>query len=417
MNSQKRMFDSIILIIVLTSPMRTLVAGDWPQFLGPQRNGQSDETGLIDQWPETGLDVVFRVPGGIGMSGISVAGNRVLTLVQDASSQSVICLDANTGKRIWSAPIAPAYKNAMGNGPRSAPALTSDQCFVFSGEGVLAAINLEAGDKQWERDVPELFGGKPAEYGMASSPLVHKGLVIVTAGCPHATVVAFDCQTGETRWSVGQDSTGYSSPTLLRVGQETHLVVYSGTALLGIEPTQGELLWRYAYETDYDCNIATPINVGDDIFISSGENHGSVLLSVSGRGSEYEVQERWASQGRKSVMRNEWQTSILLDGALYGFDNVGSAGPITHLTCIDAATGERKWQESRFGKGNLIYADGKLLITTMDGEFVMVKASPDGFVELGRQKLVGMTRQAPTLANGKIYLRDDSEIICLDLRQ
>merc|ERR1712023_328699 len=160
---------------------------------------------------------------------------------------------------------------------------------------------------------------------MASSPIFHQGLVIVTAGCPNATVVAFDCKTGEHRWSVGQDRTGYSSPTLLRVAQETQLVVYSGTALLGIDPTEGALLWRYAYETDYDCNIAMPINVGDDIFISSGENHGSVLLSVSKQGTAYEVEERWASQGRKSVMRNEWQTSIHLDGALYGFDNVGSA--------------------------------------------------------------------------------------------
>ncbi|MEC8304065.1 MAG: PQQ-binding-like beta-propeller repeat protein, partial [Planctomycetota bacterium] len=222
---------------------------------------------------------------------------------------------------------------------------------------------------------------------------------------------------GEHRWSVGQDRTGYSSPTLLRVAQETQLVVYSGTALLGIDPTEGVLLWRYAYETDYDCNIAMPINVGDDIFISSGENHGSLLLSVSKQGTSYEVEERWASQGRKSVMRNEWQTSIHLDGVLYGFDNVGSAGPITHLTCVDAETGGRKWQESRFGKGNLICADGKLLITTMDGEFVMAKASPDGFAEMGRQKLIGMTRQAPSLANGKVYLRDDTEIVCLDLRQ
>ena len=417
MNFQKRILDSIVLIIVSTATMPCLVAGDWPQFLGPQRNGRSDETGLIDQWPEAGLEVVFRVAGGVGMSGVSVAGNRVVTLVQDASAQSVLCLDANTGNKIWSTPIAPSYKNAMGNGPRSAPALTSDQGFVFTGEGLLAAVNLDSGKKQWEADVIEEFGGKPAEYGMASSPIVHQGLVIVTAGCPNATVVAFDCKTGEHRWSVGQDRTGYSSPTLLRVAQETQLVVYSGTALLGIDPTEGSLLWRYAYETDYDCNIAMPINVGDDIFISSGENHGSVLLSVSRKGTAYEVEERWASQGRKSVMRNEWQTSIHLDGALYGFDNVGSAGPITHLTCVDAETGERKWQESRFGKGNLIFADGKLLITTMDGEFVMVKASPDGFVEMGRQKLIGMTRQSPTLANGKIYLRDDSEIVCLDLRQ
>ena len=203
MNFQKRILDSIVLIVALTATMPCVFAGDWPQFLGPQRNGHSDETGLIDQWPEAGLKVVFRVPGGVGMSGVSVAGNRVVTLVQDASAQSVICLDANTGNKIWSTPIAPAFKNAMGNGPRSAPALTSDQGFVFTGEGLLAAVDLDSGEKQWEVDVIKEFGGKPAEYGMASSPIFHQGLVIVTAGCPNATVVAFDCKTGENRWSVG----------------------------------------------------------------------------------------------------------------------------------------------------------------------------------------------------------------------
>ncbi len=107
----------------------------------------------------------------------------------------------------------------------------------------------------------------------------------------------------------------------------------------------------------------------------------------------------------------------LLEGALYGFDNVGSAGPISHLTCINAATGERNWQELRFGKGNLIAADGKLFLSTMKGELVVVNANPKKFEELGRKIVVGKTRQAPALAGGLIYLRDDHEIVCLDVHQ
>jgi len=117
------------------------------------------------------------------------------------------------------------------------------------------------------------------------------------------------------------------------------------------------------------------------------------------------------------VLRNEWQTSILLDGHLYGMDNVGGAGPITHLTCIDATDGTRVWQQARFGKGNLIAADGKLFISTIDGELVIVAASPKSFRELARAKVIGSTRQAPALANGLLYLRDGSEILCLDIRK
>ena len=117
------------------------------------------------------------------------------------------------------------------------------------------------------------------------------------------------------------------------------------------------------------------------------------------------------------MLRNEWQTSILLGKNLFGFDNVGGAGPITHLTCIDAATGKRKWQQLRFGKGNMIAADGKLILSTMKGELVLLAANPEKFEELGRVKLLGMTRQAPALAGGLVYLRDDRDIVCVDLRK
>ncbi|MCA9155360.1 MAG: PQQ-binding-like beta-propeller repeat protein, partial [Planctomycetales bacterium] len=175
----------------------------------------------------------------------------------------------------------------------------------------------------------------------------------------------------------------------------------------------GKLLWRYPFETDYECNTATPIAAAGGVLISSGENHGSALLSVTPAGGAFEVGEQWTSFGAKSTLRSEWQTPILLDGYLYGFDNVGSAGPVTHLTCVDAKTGERVWQKTRFGKGNLIAADGKLFISTMNGELVVARATPEGYQELGRQELLDSTRQAPSLANGFLYLRDNREIVCV----
>lgn len=152
------------------------------------------------------------------------------------------------------------------------------------------------------------------------------------------------------------------------------------------------------------------------VFISSGENHGCALLSVQASGDEsFGVKEAWTPFGASSVSRCEWPTPLLLDGRLFGLDSVGGAGPLTHYTCVDIATGRGLWQAARFGKGNAIAADGKLFARTLKGELVLMRASADGFAALGRKKALGPTRQAPALANARLCLRDDREIVCLDV--
>ena len=390
---------------------------DWPQFLGPQRNGISLETGLIDAFPATGPEELWRVPGGVGMSGLAISRGRLLTLVQKDGEQKLISLDATTGKTIWERTLAPEYKNGMGNGPRATPAIPGDLVFSYTGEGILTAVKFDSGDIVWSHSVVSELKGQVAEYGMACSPLVLNQRVYVTAGAPNATVAAFEATTGKRIWTAGKDPAGYSSPALLKVGGKSQLVAFSGASVLGLQPDTGGILWRYPYETNFDCNIVTPLAFLDRVFISSGENHGSVLLDLKPKGDNYDVTEIWKSQGSKSVLRNEWQTSILLDGFLYGFDNVGAAGPVSHLTCINAATGERAWQQLRFGKGNLIAAEGKLFMTTMNGEVVIARASSKSYEELGRAQVLNSTRQAPALAGGMLYLRDNEEIVCLDVRK
>lgn len=398
-------------VVVATTGLQS-TAADWPQFLGPNRNGISPETGLIKAWPKNGLKELWRVDGGVGMSAIAVKGDVACTLVQVGGQQRVIAFEAATGKTKWNEAVARAYSNQMGNGPRATPAIVGDSVFVLTGDGTLAALKLSDGKTVWSHNVFKQHGGKPADYGTACSPLVWKDLVIVTIGSPTATVVACETKTGKVRWTAGRgESAGYSSPAVLKVGGKDQLVVFAGASAFGVELTSGEQLWKYGYRTDYDCNIATPLSVGGDVLISSGENHGTALLKV-GSGKVSEV---WTAFGTGSVLRNEWQTSIQLGEYLYGFDNVGSAGPVTHLTCVKAATGERAWQQLRFGKGNMIAADGKLFATTMKGEVVILKASPDGFLEIGRQAATDRTRQAPSLSGGRLFLRDDKQIVCFDV--
>lgn len=390
-------------------------AEDWHQFLGDHRNGTSSETELIDSIDDQTPEVVWRVPGGIGMSAVAIADGHAITMWNSGKKQVLVSLDAKTGQARWKTPVAPAYENSMGDGPRATPTIAGDVVYAYTGEGLLVAADLKSGRVIWQSDAVRLNRATPSEYGMSASPLVVDGRVIVHVGGAQSAINAYDSKTGKQVWSAGSGAAGYSSPTLLELDGTSQVVSFIGSGVLGIAPSTGEVLWTYPFKTPYDCNTASPIKIDGGVFISAGENHGCALLDVKKQGVRFEVTPRWDSVQTKSVMRNEWQTSIVVDGYLYGFDNVGSAGPISHLSCIKAETGDPVWQETRFGKGNLTFADGKLWITTMKGELVMAPASPEGYQERGRIKLFGKTRQSISIADGYGYIRDDREVLCIKL--
>lgn len=392
-------------------------AEDWPQFLGPNRNGIASEKGLVRSWKENGPKVLWRIEGGVGMSGVVVREGVAFTMAHRGGEQTLLAIGAENGKSAWETPIAPEYRNQMGNGTRATPVVDGDRVVVFTGEGILAAVHRSTGKVLWSRNVVSDAMGEPADYGMASSPLVVDGKVIVHLGVADNSIAAFEVENGKPAWSTGSDPAGYSSPTLLTLHGKPHLVSFVGASLTGMDPASGKVLWRYPFETDFGCNIATPIAVDGGVYISAGENHGGTLLDIEPSADGFTPKERWTSFGPSSVLRCEWQTPLLIDGHLYGFDNVGGAGPVSHLACIEAKTGKRVWQKTRFGKGNAVAADGVLYILTFDGQLVTIAATPKGYSEIARAKVSDKTRTAPSLANGLLYLRDDKEIICLDLRQ
>ncbi|MCM2370534.1 PQQ-binding-like beta-propeller repeat protein [Aporhodopirellula aestuarii] len=404
------------ILVLITWGCCTCTDADWPQFLGENRDGTSTEAGLLDAFPESGPKVVWRVPGGVGMSAVTVADNLAITTFNEAGKQVLVAFDAVNGERVWQTSLASEYKNGQGDGPRATATVADGVVYAFTGDGILSAVKLKTGQLIWRTDALQVCEATESEYGMSSSPLVAGDSVIVHVGGRDTAVAAFDSATGQLKWSSGNGPAGYSSPTLINVAGKRQIVSVTGVEALGLDPNTGAVLWTYPFKTPYACNTANPVAVNDDVFISAGENHGCVLIDVQQTGGKFEAEEHWASVDTKSVMRNEWQTSILVDGHLYGFDNVGAAGPTTHLTCLNATTGEPVWRKTRFGKGNLVLADGKLWITTMGGELVLVKVTPEGYRELGRAQLFGKTRQSLSIANGLGYIRDDREVVCINLR-
>ncbi len=405
------------LFVVFTAPLLVsfCVADDWPQFLGQNRDGKSTELGLVSSWPKDGLKETWRKKLGPGMSGIAIVNDQLVTMFQDDRQQYVICLNASNGNKRWKTAVAPTYQNSMGHGPRATPTISNGIVYAYTGEGILASLDLKSGKEIWKVDLRKSNGGKPAEYGTSGSPVVLDDEVIVPTNPGKYSICSFAKEDGKFLWGTNDEVSGYASPMFLDSNAGKSIAMFSGKSLFGVEPGSGRLIWQYDFPTEYNCNTASPINIGKNIFVSSGENHGSALLSVDRTDGRWKVTEVWKSFGRDSVLRCEWQTPIFHNGYVFGFDNVGSAGPATHLSCIDAKTGKRMWQKVRFGKGNMIFADDKLLISTMKGELVIVNATSAKFEELGRQKIIGQTRQAPAISSGKVYLRDQSEIVCIDL--
>lgn len=391
---------------------------DWPQFLGPHRNGTITEAPkLLESFPATGPNVLWRVPGGPGQSGFAIADGRAFTMLLRDGQQVLTALNADNGRTIWNTALAPQYKNSMGgDGPRATPTVVGDRVLAYTGEGILVAANVGDGQILWKQNLPKTFAAKPAEYGMASSPLIVGDTAVVTVGAPQATVVAVDLKSGDVRWKAGSGNAGYSTPALLNVNDQPQIVAVVGKEVLGLAPATGKVLWSYPFATAYDCNTATPIEIDGDVLISAGENHGSVRLKIASDGDEYRVSEVWHSFGGQASLRSEWQTPLQIGKYVYGFDNVGSAGAVTHLSCIDAQTGENQWKKTRFGKANAILVDGKMIAANMKGELILGRLTPTGYNEADRAKVIDSTRQAPAFVDGKVFLRDDREFVCIDLR-
>jgi len=243
---------------------------NWPQFLGPSRNGISSATRLLDSWPAGGPKEVWRVGGGVGMSGIATSDGHLCTLVQHDDQQWLVAHDPATGKQQWQAAVAPEYKNAQGDGPRATPTIAGDRVYVYTGQGILSCLNLANGSQVWSHDVVNEQKGKVADYGMACSPLIVRDLIVVSVGAPTACLIAYKANNGDRAWTAGDDPCGYSSPALLHVGGRQQIVAFTGGSAIGVAPESGKVLWRHPYETDYECNTASPIAVDGNVLISSG---------------------------------------------------------------------------------------------------------------------------------------------------
>ena len=404
----------------------SLHANDWPQYRGVTGDGRTAEK-IVKPWPATGPKVLWRVPASDGFSSFSVASGRAFTLVQrsidGAAQETLLALDANTGKELWAAPLGPVKfdgggdsgtpDNKGGDGPRSTPASDGAHVFTLSSKLVLQSFDAAAGKVAWTKDLIAEHAGRNIQWQNAASPLLEGGLLYVAGGGPGESLLAIDPKDGKVAWKAFDEKMTHATPVPATILGQRQIVFFVQSGLLAVEPKTGKELWRYNFNYKIS-TAASPVVSGDIVYCSAGYGIGAGAVRVAKSGDTWTATEIYRMRGDKPLA-NHWSTPVLKDGHLYGmfqFKEYGS-GPVK---CIDIVNGTVKWEQPGFGPGQVILAGDQIIALSDKGEIVLIDAKPDAYKELARADVLdGKCWSTPVLANGRIYARSTKEAVCLDV--
>ena len=388
---------------------------DWPQWQGPQRNGISKETGLLQSWPKDGPPLAWRISNiGEGFSTPSVANGRIFAMANRNNDEYVFALSEKDGKEIWAAKIGPVRHGGGGYpGPRCTPTVDGDRVYALGLVGDLLCLDAAKGDVHWRIDLRKEFGGRSGGWGYSESPLIDGDKLIVTPGGRKATLLALNKKTGNVIWSgviPEGDSAAYSSIRISKAAGVRQYVQFLSRGVVGVSAEDGKFLWRYNKPANGTANIATPVVHDDLVFASSDYGTGGGLVKLTKNGDGIEADEVYFTRN----MRNHHGGMILLDGYLYGA-NSGI------LVCLDFKTGDVMWNGRPAGKGSIAYADGCFYFRNERGPIFLVKANPKEYEELGRFNQPDRTRRPawahPVVANGRLYIADQENLFVYDVKK
>jgi outer membrane protein assembly factor BamB len=390
-----------------------LLAADWPQFLGPQRNGVAPEAKLLTSWPKSGPTLLWENPVGAGFSGPVVAGESLILFHRADDKEIVECWDAATGKGRWKYGYPTHYRDSFGfdEGPRATPVVAGEHVYTLGAEGHLHCLQLADGRKVWERNVNTDYSVRKGFFGVGCSPIVENNLVCVNVGGAGAGIVAFDRLTGKEVWKATDHEASYASPVAATIDGQRHLVFFTREGVVSLDPANGRVRFsqRWRPLIRESVNAASPLIIGDLVFVSTSYNTGALLLKVRQGGPE----EVWKDD---DSMSNHYNTCVQHKGYLFGLHGRQEYG--VELRCVELLTGKVRWSQGRFGCASLILAGDHLLALTEKGDLVVCDATPEGYHELARARLLSdACRAHPALAGGRFYARDAKRLICLDLRK
>ena len=411
----KRMLAAVCGLVAFAM---ALWANDWPQWRGPQRNGISQETGLLKRWPEGGPKLLWQVKDiGDGYSTPAVVGGRMYLLANKGmDDEFALALDAFSGAQAWSTRLGKVGPNdgPQYPGSRSTPTVDGKLLYSLGSDGDLACLEAANGAVKWQKNLRKDFGGIPGKWAYSESPLVDGETLVCTPGGAEATLVALNKATGEVIWKsavAGADQASYASVIVVEVNGVKQYVQFLQKGLVGVEAKTGKLLWRYDKTAQGSlANIPTPVARKAFVFSASGKGGGG-LVELKGDAGSLTAEEIYATAKVPTSIGG----AIEIEGNLYGTNTAG-------LMCVDFATGDLKWQERGVGAGSVFYADGRLYVHGEKGEVALVEATPEAYREVGRfsppdqpEKGKSQAWTYPVVANGRLYLRDMGVIWCYDV--
>jgi len=389
---------------------------DWPQFLGPTRNGVYAGTDLAEKWPQDGPPVVWQKSIGQGFSGPAVAGGKLVLFHRVKDEETVECLDAKTGKQLWSFAYPTTYEGDIVSdaGPRATPSIAGGFIFTYGAEGRLHCLDFATGKILWSVDAKKDFAAAKGFFGIAGSPLVEGNAVLLNiGGSDGAGIVAFDTATGKVLWKATSDAASYSSPVAATVNGRHYAFFFTQSGLVALDPVDGKIQFQYPWRPPIHASVssATPLVIDDLIFLSASYGTGAILLRVKNN----TVEKVWSAD---HVLSNHYATSVERNGFLYGIDGRTDPGssPGPSLRCVELLTGKIRWQDSSPGAATVTLAGNQLLILTERGVLIRAEATPEGFKPNARAEVLPFqVRAYPALADGLLYARSKDKLVCVDL--
>ncbi len=428
---------AMMVTVILSGNMA--IADDWPQWMGPNRDNIWRESGIVETFPDGGPKVLWRTPVAGGYAGPAVADGRVY-LMDYVSSENVKvdnfdrkefsgqervhCLDEVTGKILWTHEYPVKYTISYPSGPRCTPNVEGDRVYFLGAEGNLACHDVKTGDIIWSHDLKVDYGTKAALWGYAAHPLIDGDKLLCLAGGAGSHIVAFDKMTGKEIWkSATSPEQGYSPPTIFEHGGARQLVLLRPNAVSSIDPETGKEYWSIPYEASSGSIIMSPVMTGDYLYVAGYSNH-SVLIKMDPENPT--ATEVWRDKQNIICPVN---VQPILDGStLYGMDQKGV------MRAVSLPDGERLWETPAPIGRRAAGSDTAFIVRNQDryvlfnelGELVLAKMSPEGYTEIDRAKVIEQTNNAfgrevvwsmPAFANKHAYIRNDKEIICVDLAQ
>lgn len=392
--------------------LRTVEAADWPQWLGPDRNGATSESVSV-AWGVDGPKVVWMRAVGKGFSGPVVSGGRLVLHQRRDEEEVVECLDAmKGGDPIWTARWSSTYRDDFGfeDGPRATPALADGRVYVLGAEGLVTCLDLGSGKKVWAVSMVKEYGADKGYFGFACSPLVAEGKVFLNVGGANgAGVVALDAATGGLRWKATGHEAGYAAPVVFDGGEAGRVAFFTREGLVVARVSTGVVEAEYPWRSRQNAsvNAATPLVVGNRVFLTSSYGTGAVLLEVTGS----KLRKVWSGDDSLS---SHYASVVERDEFVFGFHGRQESGAA--LRCVELATGKVRWEAPAMGSGTVIRARDRLVVLTERGELLVAAAVSERFGVLARAQVLGMgVRATPALAGGRLYARDTKKLVCLEV--